>query len=266
MSAFTDTLGLDALPPSPLYPIDRLTGGAPPPSASPSVGSGLDVTVGPPAGDAPAAAPPMAISPPAQGDGGGRLNLQQILGLLQPKQQSGFSVPSFMASLGAGLSSAGQNWNKPAAAAFAAGAGGAIQGGQQFQQQQQDAKLKALQAAIAAWKVGDITAYHQAIVNLRAASAPQRGPAPSAPSAASTAPPPPAPPASTTGSPNGPTVYGSAVPPGAATPPSAARSAGAPRIAPPDVMAQAKDAIARGASPEAVRQRLAENDFAAEFV
>lgn len=258
MTAFTDALGADYLPPSPAYPIDQLIGGAPPPSANPSVGSGLNVAVGPAATTAPPA------EPPAQAAGSG-LNLQQILGLLQPKQQSGFSVPSFMASLGAGLSGAGQNWNKPAAAAFAAGAGGAIQGGQQFQQQQQDAKLKALQAAIAAWKVGDIGAYHQAIVNLRAASA-QRAPAASARPAAPAAPPPDAPPASTTGSPDGPTVYGSADASGAAAPPSAAPSAGAPGIAPPHVKAQAHDAIARGAPPEAVRQRLADNGFATDFV
>jgi hypothetical protein len=174
-------------------------------------------------------------------------------------------MPNFMASLGAGLSSAGQNWNKPAAAAFAAGAGGAIQGGQQFQQQQQDARLKALQAAIAAWKVGDIGAYHQAIVNLRAASPPQRGAAQSAPPAAST-PPPSAPPASTAGSPNGPTAEGTGLASGAAPPPSASRSAGTPRIAPPHVMAQAHDAIRRGALPKAVRQRLADNGFANDFV
>jgi hypothetical protein len=242
MSAFDDALGLYALPPSPAYPIDQLidpTGAALPPNATSTVGSGFDVPLRPPTAAAPNPAaptppsPPLSISPPAQASGG--LNLQQILGLLQPKQQSdGFNMPTFMSSLGAGLSSAGQNWNKPAMAAFASGAGAALQGGQQWQNQQQDARLKALHAAIAAWKAGDIAAYHQALINLRAAGA------------SSLAPP-----------------SGSPAPPDAAIPPpddaaSAKNPASPPRPA-PDALAMARDAIARGAPRAAVIKRLREH-------
>lgn len=245
MTDFSDALGLDSLPPSPVYPIDQLiapSGGtlSPPPidpnaligagSSGDRAGAmGLNVPVAPPS--SPGA--PMPISPPAQPGGGTGINLQQILGLLRPQQQSGFSVPNFMASLGAGLSSAGQNWNKPAAAAFASGAGAAIQGGQQVQQQQQDARLKALQAAIAAWKVGDLAAYHQAIVNLRAALAPQRAAAPSAPAPS----PAPAPAANVTGSPFGPAIDGRPATSAGAAPPSATLVTGGAPTASADVMA-----------------------------
>lgn len=265
MSVFDDALGVPYLPPSPVYPIDQLVaaGGAALPGNA-ALAGGLNVPVG--AAATPAApGPPLPIGPPAQtaAGGGTGVNLQQILSALEPRQQSGLSTPRFMSALGAGLSSAGQNWSKPAAAAFASGAGAAIQGGQSYDNQLQSAKLKALQTAIAAWKVGDLAAYHQATVNLRALSAPQPRPATSAPPAATApAPPtngpannppvpptsgtannPPAPPAGVTGSASGPTVYGSGTP--SSAPPPAAPAAA-------DAMAQARDAISRGAPRYAV--------------
>jgi hypothetical protein len=118
-----------------------------------------------------------------------------------------------MAALGAGLSSAGQNWNKPAMAAFASGAGTALQGGQQWSNQQQDTRLKALHAAIAAWKAGDIAAYGRALAMFRAAGAPLATP---------------------TG-------------PAHLMPPV------------PDMITEARDAIARGAPRDAVISRLREH-------
>jgi hypothetical protein len=57
-----------------------------------------------------------------------------------------------------------------------------------------------------------------------------------------------------------PTGYGSPAPsPG--TPASAPSGASATRPAAADVIAQARDAIARGAPPDAVRQRLREHGF-----
>jgi len=170
-----------------------------------------------------------------------------------------------LSGLGAGLSSAGQNWNKPALAAFAAGAGAALQGGQQFDNQVQSAKLKALHAAIAAWKVGDMAAFHQATTNLRALTArqQQRAAPPSAaapPAAAAPANNPPAPGASVTGNGSGPTIYGSPTP-SPATPASAPNGASTARLSPAVAFAQARDAIARGAPLEAVKQRLIENGF-----
>jgi hypothetical protein len=209
MPDFSDALGIGSLPPptypqggamDPLYtgpigwapagyvPPDNSVGDLATPAASAPPGmsvSNIDVANAPPAGTGPATpGPPMAISPPAQtGGGSGAIDLRQILGLLRQQQGGGF--PTFMSALGAGLSSAGQNWNKPAAAAFASGAGAAIQGGQQWNNQQQDLRLKALQAAIAAWKVGDMAAFHRATIALRAASAgggaPTSGTPPAAP-------------------------------------------------------------------------------------
>jgi hypothetical protein len=164
MSDFNDALGMDYLPPSPLDP-GLLPGGAPAPAAAPAPAPGRDVPLKPPA-------------PPA-GPAAGGVDLRQILGLLQPQQPQGDVInpnSQFLAALGAGLSSAGQNWNKPASAAFASGAGAALQGGQQWNNQQQDAKLKALHAAIAAWRVGDIGGYYQALALFRALSAPTAGP------------------------------------------------------------------------------------------
>jgi hypothetical protein len=182
MSAFDDALGLYALPPSPAYPIDQLidpTGAALPPNATSTVGSGLDVPLRPPTAAAPNPAaptppsPPLSISPPAQASGG--LNLQQILGLLQPKQQSGgFNMPAFMSSLGAGLSSAGQNWNKPAAAAFASGAGAAIEGAEKAQQQFVHNQIAAVSAAIHALRAGDMISYHRALSDYHKAIAAQK--------------------------------------------------------------------------------------------
>ena len=253
MAVFDDVLGTNYLPPSPVYPIDRLVdpaGATPPPNANPASGGGVDAPL-----------PPAGAVPQAAGQSGG-LSPQHILGMLQP-QQGG----RFISSLGAGLSSAGQNWNKPAAAAFASGAGAALQGGQQWQNQLQDAKLKALHAALAAWKIGDMAAFRQQTTNLRVLTAQQSQPAPSAapsgaPAAAGSAPTnnPPAPPASVTGSPSGPTVYGNQSPPVAAPLPATVGTS-APRLTAQDALAQARNAIARGAPPDAVRQRLRDRDF-----
>jgi hypothetical protein len=243
MTVFDDMLGTDALPPTPVYPVDRLIG----PTGTNGPGS-----------------PPAA---PATGQS--RFDPREILGMLAPREPAGaFNLPAFTSALGAGLSSAGQNWNKPAAAAFASGAGAALQGGQQWQNQLQDAKVKAVHAALAAWKIGDMAALRQQTANLRALTAQERQPAPSAapsgapPAAAGGAPTnnPPAPPASVTGSPSGPTVYGNQAPPIAAPLP-ATVSTSAPRLTAQDALAQARNAIARGASPHAVMQRLRDHGF-----
>src|ERR1043166_9171881 len=192
-----DVLGRDYLRPSPLFPIEQLIG---PSGASPSTQpAGLNVSVAPPSAApslapdaAPGAAWANALAPPANSGG-----------LFGP------NAGRVMAALGAGLSSAGANWNKPAAAAFASGAGAALQGGEQWAQQQQNARLKALHAAIAAWKGGDMTGYQQALANFAAAK-PQPNRA-------------------------------------------------APGLT--QVLAQARDAIARGAPREAVIQRLRENNY-----
>src|SRR5690242_8946211 len=108
--AFDDVLGTGSLPAPLPYPevmpfSPTSPAPAPPPAPTP--------TANPTA--VPAAAP--------SADGG--IDANRILGLLRQGNSGGF-MPNFMASLGAGLSSAGQNWNKPAAAAFASGAGAAI--------------------------------------------------------------------------------------------------------------------------------------------
>ena len=220
----TDTLGLGALP----GPVEWAPPGTTASLGDFSTGGSLDVPLTPPATSAP---PPSGSSA-----SGGGIDLSQILGMLRPQQPQGAFSPNsqFMAALGAGLSSAGQNWNKPAMAAFASGAGAALQGGQQWNNQQQDARLKALHAAIAAWKAGDIAAYRQALVNLRAAGAPSLA-APSGPAAP---------------------------PDGAIPPPDEAAPGKSPASPPrpaPDALAMARDAIARGAPRDAVIKRLREH-------
>jgi hypothetical protein len=259
MSAFDDASGVDYLPPSPLSPLG--------PPLDPG---GAGALLGGAASPAPAAgAWPVSSAGPVPAGNGGRaaLDLERILGAFAPPPQGGLFGPNtgrVLSSLGAGLSSAGQSWNKPALAAFASGAGASLQGGQQFDHQVQDARLKALHAAIAAFKAGDMAGYRQATLNLQALAARQRQQAAAAsssaaPAGAAAAPannPPPPP--SVTGNGAGPTLYGSPAP---GTPASAANGASAVRPVPADVLAQANDAIARGASPEAVRQRLADRGF-----
>jgi hypothetical protein len=223
MSDFTDALGMDYLPPPPLDP-GLLPGAATPATAA--APPGLDVPLKPPA----------ATPPPTAAASG--VDLRQILGLLQPQPPQGVFSPNsqFMAALGAGLNSAGQNWNKPALAAFASGAGAALQGGQQWNNQQQDAKLKALHAAIAAWKTGDIGAYHQALIDLRAAAAPS----PAAPPSGAPALPP-------------------AVPDASPPPIGPASPRRVIALSAPHAIVQGRDAIARGAPRDAVIKRLREH-------
>jgi hypothetical protein len=188
MPDFSDVLGRGSLPPGfdPSLPGPGPEWASPPPGMANSVGDlstgeSLNIPVGPPAATTATPHLPAAPPPGSSGPVAGGVDLQQILGMLrpqQPQQPQGVLSPNsqFMAALGAGLSSAGQNWNKPPAAAFASGAGAALQGGQQWNNPQQDAKLKALHAAIAAWKAGDLAAYYQALAIFRATAASAAGP------------------------------------------------------------------------------------------
>jgi hypothetical protein len=62
-------------------------------------------------------------------------------------------------SLGAGLSSVAQNWNKPAMAAFAGGAGASIAGGEKTM-------LALINEAIRARQLGDMAAYRKAYLSI----------------------------------------------------------------------------------------------------
>jgi hypothetical protein len=213
-----DVLGTDYLPPSPAFPIESLL--APSPAGAPPT-TPIDASMPGPVGwmprgpdvSSPAlsvpvmpsapAAPAPATTPPAPSAGG--IDLRQILGLLQPQQASGFNMPAFMSSLGAGLSSAGQNWNKPAMAAFASGAGAAIEGAEKAQQQFVHNQIAAVNAAIHALRAGDLVSYHRALSEYHKAIAAQKRaqarPAPQQaepPSVAPTVPAPAADPQSTT--------------------------------------------------------------------
>jgi len=147
MTSFDDVLGTASLPPAPAFSVQNLVA----PASAP--------------GDAGSAVAPMASPATAANGGFGALNLAQLDGTAPQGGIFGPDTGRFMSSLGAGLSSAGQNWNKPAAAAFASGAGAALQGGQQWQNQLQDAKLKAIHAAIAAFRAGDVAAYHRSLAD-----------------------------------------------------------------------------------------------------
>jgi hypothetical protein len=202
-SIFDSVLGMDALPPSPLMPIQQLLDPNALPAAVPTApnsatqpassvvmpdqntgygmigtdsgtDTGLDVPVGPQS--SPASPPAQVVPPTAPGQAGAwGGNLPPFLNrafnnLMSPQADSGIFGPNtgrFMAGLGAGLQSVGQNWNKPGGAAFAASAGSAIQGGQQYANQQQDQKLKLVQAAIHAWQLGDMDMYRRAMLGLQ---------------------------------------------------------------------------------------------------
>ena len=70
------------------------------------------------------------------------------------------------ASLGAGLTAVANNWNKPALAAFAGGAGAALQGTGQAEQQQDKRQSDNLNALIHAYQVGDMAEYHKRYIAL----------------------------------------------------------------------------------------------------
>jgi hypothetical protein len=170
-----NVLGSAYLPASPLDPAQNLTNQDP---------SSLE----PGQGAAPPPDPSAGVPAPAAAASG----MPPWVARLLPSQPGGMFGPNtgrVMSALGAGLSSAGQNWNKPALAAFASGAGAALQGAQQFDNQVQDAKLKALHAAIAAFKAGDIAAYHRSLADYHKTLAEEKR-------HARPAPPPPAPPES----------------------------------------------------------------------
>jgi hypothetical protein len=242
MVDFSDALGLAALP----GPAESAPPGTTASLGDLSTGGSIDVPLRPPE-TAMASPPTPARSSMASANSG--IDLNQILGLLRQQQPSGF-MPNFMASLGAGLSSAGQNWNKPAMAAFASGAGAAIQGGQALQQQQQKDRLALVNLALHAWQTGDMATYRKALINLRGA----RAAAPAAPPAA-----PPTSPGAATPPPEGTAPATSPPSPARATALSAAPPVALARTAPPDALAQARDAIARGAPREAVMARLREH-------
>src|SRR5262249_36026524 len=115
-------------------------------------------------------APSFGAAPAGNGVPGA-LDFAQFIGAAPQGGVFGPNTGRVMSALGAGLSSARQNWNKPAAAPFASGAGAAIHGGPGYDNALQNAKLKALQTAIAGWKVGDMAAFHQATTSLRALTA-----------------------------------------------------------------------------------------------
>src|SRR5215813_13610830 len=74
-----------------------------------------------------------------------------------------------MSALGAGLRSAGQNWNKPGLAAFAAGAGAAMGGGDEADDKLYKRKLDAIDRAIKARQEGDLTAFRNATLDFHKA-------------------------------------------------------------------------------------------------
>lgn len=77
------------------------------------------------------------------------------------------------ASLATGLTSVGQNWNKPGLAAFAGSAGAAIGGGNKEQQQQTVNRQTALKEAIAAYSANNMAAYHKSLADYHEAVANQ---------------------------------------------------------------------------------------------
>jgi hypothetical protein len=81
------------------------------------------------------AAPGMPTSQPTN-PGQGRGFLGQAFGLKSSDEKN------MLGSLGAGLQSVGQNWNKPGLAAFAGSAGAAIEGGTKAEEKRVDEMLK----------------------------------------------------------------------------------------------------------------------------
>jgi hypothetical protein len=268
-------LGTDALPTAAVPDAGNAS------AATQSQGSepgGINVPVGP------------AAQQPNQATGWGNLPPEIVAALragIRPPQQNNSGLLSsmfglspsgaaqFSSALGSGLASVGQNWNKPGGAAFAASAGAAKQGGNQAQQQQADSQLRAVHTAIEALKAGDMATYHQALANYHAALTQQRRffPLAARPAALSNTAPPPqspvpprmagqgaaslfAPPQIIYGSPisNAPASLPIGTSPAAGMPPPRPAADGSV-----DLLAQARDAITRGAPRDAVINRLRDN-------
>lgn len=106
---------------------------------------------------------PMSLAPSAPGPTTpasvpGQTALGRALGITP--DQAGAQGRQIMGGIGAGLKSVGQNWNKPAAAAFAGSAGSAIEGGAARGDKEYDQKTKYLAAATAALAQGDKATYN----------------------------------------------------------------------------------------------------------
>jgi hypothetical protein len=155
-------LGTDALPP-PIVGTNAAAGGATAGAVAGGdaglVPGGLNV-------------PSSPAQPPSQASGWGILPPEDIAALRANIRPDG--AARFSSALGAGLASAGQNWNKPAGAAFAASAGAAIQGGEKAQQQLVHNQIAALNAAIHAYRAGDMIAYHRSLSEYHQAVGEQR--------------------------------------------------------------------------------------------
>jgi hypothetical protein len=116
-----------------------------------------DPTLGRPRPDLPPARPEPV------GDLGGPASVSGYAGFLQRLLGTERNNPNqnlmTRGSLGAGLSSVAQNWNKPAMAAFAGGAGASIEGGEKTM-------LALINEAIKARQLGDMAAYRRAYLSI----------------------------------------------------------------------------------------------------
>lgn len=141
-------------PPSPPLPAPKPSIAGPaaiPPSAAPTGGAGMPPGVSPPSG------------PPA--DVPGQTWLGRALGI-QPGQAGGIGR-EFASSLGKGFTAAAAGAHLPKGAAFMAGAGGALTGGEEARNHQDSIKDKYLARAIAFANAGNVGAANQALTELR---------------------------------------------------------------------------------------------------
>lgn len=129
-------------------------------------GMRLPVTPGtgvapPPPGATPGPAPGAFVGPTQpQQQGGVGAWLSNVFGGNDPRKSA-----QIAGSLGAGLKSVGDNWNKPGLAALAGSAGSAIEGGTKGDQTYTEQMSKAAARATAAKAAGDLGEYRKAMAD-----------------------------------------------------------------------------------------------------
>ena len=149
--------------PPPIPPPPMTSGGTPPAPPPPAIpgGGGPPTSLAPPAPGAPPAQGGMfggGGAGPNAGLPGGTSMLGRALGLDANKEKD------FFASLGAGLTAAGNAKGKSKGQALFSGAGGALEGGRKSEDDQYNERLKALSLAVTAQAAGDKSAYNAAMI------------------------------------------------------------------------------------------------------
>ena len=92
--------------------------------------------------------------------------LSGIIGQPPPQQQQQPQAPQWRSALGAGLRGVADSWSKPGLAAFAGGAGAALEGGDRADALALAAKEREIDRALKAWQLGNMAAHNAAMARI----------------------------------------------------------------------------------------------------